>query len=64
MGKRADKVIQMPKPLTESEWEQLVRETFAERKQDLGRDPDRRRPKVPTWYPPGNEPPNEPPKDA
>jgi hypothetical protein len=55
MGKNTPKVLQMPppkpQPLTEAEWEQLARETFAERKVDVGRVPNRRRPSVPPVRP-------------
>ena len=55
MKKRPTKILQMPaprpKPLTEADWEQIARETFAERKQDIGRTPDRRKPPIPTWRP-------------
>jgi len=61
MRKNSPKVLQMPmpkpQPLTEAEWEQLARETFAERKVDVGRVPDRRRrPPLPAVRPP-DEPP-------
>jgi len=64
--KRSPKVLQMPtpqgkvqpeaplKPLTEAAWEQIADEIFAERKSDVGRAPDRRRPPIPTWRPPSS----------
>jgi len=55
MKKRSSKVLQMPCPRpelpTKADWEQIARETFAERKVDVGRVPDRRRPIPPTWRP-------------
>jgi hypothetical protein len=55
MKKSPSKVLQMPvprkEPLTEAEWEQIAGEIFTERKQNIGRVPDRRRAPVPTWRP-------------
>jgi len=43
--------VPKPQPLSEADWEQLARETFAERKVDVGRVPDRRRPPLPSVRP-------------
>lgn len=58
MKRRSPKVLQIPVPkaepltkLTQADWEQIAAETFAERKRDAGRVPDRRRPSIPTWRP-------------
>ena len=55
MKRRAPQVLQMPvpraEPLTKTDWERIARETFAERKCDVGRVPDRRRAPIPTWRP-------------
>jgi hypothetical protein len=56
MKSRSPKVVPMPAPpperVSDEEWDQLARETFKERKTDVGRVPDRRREPTPTWYPP------------
>jgi hypothetical protein len=58
MKKRLPKVLQMPvpqaEPLTKADWERMARETFADRKRDVGRVPDRRRAPIPTWRPPAS----------
>jgi hypothetical protein len=55
MKKPVPKVLQMPvpeaEPPTKADWERLAFETFAERKCDVGRIPDRRRAPIPTWRP-------------
>jgi hypothetical protein len=62
MKRRAPKVVQMPvpqvEPLTKTDWERIARETFAERKRDVRRVPERRRAPIPTWRPVTNTDPS------
>jgi len=50
MKRPEPKILQMPAPkprTTKAQWEQLALETFAERKCDVGANPDRRAAKPP-----------------